>query len=109
MRCAAGCHSGADRGVGPIDSEAPVTTTAQERDRSGHTKIVNIFINDVKHAIPDIPITGREISHLGGVPEGNQMFLEVPGPGDDDPIAPDQAIVPKSGMRFYDVPAGNLG
>lgn len=86
-----------------------MTTTAQERDRSGHTKTVNIFINDVKHSIPHIPITGREISHLGGVPEGNQLFLEVPGPRDDEPIAVDQVVVPKSGMRFYDVPAGNLG
>ena len=86
-----------------------MTTITQEHDRPGHTKTVNIFINDVKHAVPDSPITGREIAHLGGVPEGNQIFLEVPGPGDDDPIAPDQAIAPKSGMRFYDVPAGNLG
>jgi hypothetical protein len=86
-----------------------VTTTTQERDRPGHTKTVNIFINDVKHAVRDVPITGREIAALGEVPEGNQIFLEVPGPGDDDPIGPDRAIDPKSGMRFYDVPAGNLG
>ena len=86
-----------------------MTTTTQERDRPNHTKTVNIFVNDVKHTIPDATITGREIAALGPVPDGNQIFLEVPGPGDDDPIAPDQAIHPKSGMRFYDVPAGNLG
>lgn len=86
-----------------------MTTTTQERDRPGHVKTVNIFINDVKHAVPDAAITGREIASLGGVPEGNQIFLEVPGPGDDEPIGPDQKIDPKSGMRFYDVPAGNLG
>ena len=86
-----------------------MTTTTQERDRPGHTKTVNIFVNDVKHVVSDAPITGREIAVLGGVPAGNQIFLEVPGPGDDDPIAPDQTIEPKSGMRFYDVPAGNLG
>lgn len=86
-----------------------MNTTTQERDRPGHTKIVNIFVNDIKHPVPDAPITGREIAELGGVPDGNQMFLEVPGPGDDEPIGPDRAIDPKSGMRFYDVPAGNLG
>lgn len=86
-----------------------MTTTTQDRDRPNHIKTVNIFINDVKHAVPAAPITGREIASLGGVPEGNQIFLEVPGPGDDRPIDPDQTIDPKSGMRFYDVPAGNLG
>ena len=86
-----------------------MTTSTQDRDRPGHITTVNIFVNDVKHAVPDSPITGREIASLGGVPEGNQIFLEVPGPGDDTPIGPDQAIDPKSGMRFYDVLAGNLG
>jgi hypothetical protein len=89
--------------------EESVTTTTQEHGRRAHIKTVNIFINDVKHVVPDAPITGREIASLGGVPEGNQIFLEVPGPGDDKPIGPDQTIDPKSGMRFYDVPAGNLG
>ena len=86
-----------------------MTTTTQDRDRPGRTKTVNIFINDVKHAVRDEPITGRGIATLGGVPEGNQIFLEVPGPGDDEPIGSDQELDPRSGMRFYDVPAGNLG
>lgn len=40
---------------------------------------------------------------------GNQLFLEVPGPGGNELVAPDRSLDPKSGMRFYDVPAGNLG
>jgi hypothetical protein len=75
------CHSPTDSGVGATTSEELVTTTKQEHDRPGHTKTVNIFVNDVKHTVSDTPITGREIATLGGVPDGNQIFLEVPGPG----------------------------
>lgn len=71
--------------------------------------IVNIFVNDVRHSVGRAPLTGAQIDALGGIPPGNQLFLEVPGPGDDELIAPDRSIDPKSGMRFYDVPAGNLG
>jgi len=41
--------------------------------------------------------------------EGNQLFLEVPGPGDDRPIGLDETVTLRSGMRFYDVPVGNFG
>ena len=85
------------------------TTTTNEHSTPEHTKTVNIFINDVKHSVEAKPLTGAQIATLGGIPAGNQIFLEVPGPGDDEQIAPDKSIEPKSGMRFYDVPAGNLG
>jgi Multiubiquitin len=74
-----------------------------------HVAEINIFINDVHYKVTTPVLTGREISQLGGVPEGNQIFLEVPGPGDDLAIGPDKQVELKSGMRFYDVPAGNLG
>lgn len=72
-------------------------------------KTVNIFINDDRYPVDESPLTGEQIATLGGVPAGNQLFLEVPGPGDDREIARDRTIEPRSGMRFYDVPAGNLG
>lgn len=70
---------------------------------------VNIFVNDVRHPVGRAALTGAEIAALGGIPAGNQLFLEVPGPGDDELVAPDRSLEVKSGMRFYDVPAGNLG
>ncbi len=70
---------------------------------------INIFINDTHYKVTERTLTGAQIAALGGVPEGNQIFLEVPGPGEDRPVGRDEPIELKSGMRFYDVPAGNLG
>ena len=74
-----------------------------------HAPAIHIFINDTSYQVTERIMTGAQIATLGGVPEGNQIFLEVPGPGEDRPIGRDEAIELKSGMRFYDVPAGNLG
>jgi len=74
-----------------------------------HAATINIFIDDIKYEVTQRTMTGAQIAALGGVPEGNQLFLEVPGPGEDRPIGRDEPIELKSGMRFYDVPAGNLG
>lgn len=74
-----------------------------------HATTINIFVNDVHFKVTEPVMTGAQIAQLGGVPEGNQIFLEVPGPGEDRPVGHDEPIELKSGMRFYDVPAGNLG
>lgn len=76
---------------------------------STSSKHVNIRINDDHHKVEAAQLTGRDIAQLGGIPEGNQIFLEVPGPEDDIPIGRDENVELKSGMRFYDVPVGNLG
>lgn len=91
-----------------------MSTDIATREHPEHPKpsahhTVNIFINGVKHTVEAGPLTGARIAALGGVPEGNQLFLEVSGPGDDELVAPDRSIEPRSGMRFYDVPAGHLG
>jgi hypothetical protein len=74
-----------------------------------HAPTINIFINDTHYKVTERIMTGAQIAALGGVPEGNQIFLEVPGPGEDRPVGREEPIELKSGMRFYDVPAGNLG
>lgn len=74
-----------------------------------HTHTINIFVNDVRYEVTEPVMTGVQIAQLGGVPAGNQIFLEVPGPGEDRPVGPNEPIELRSGMRFYDVPAGNLG
>jgi hypothetical protein len=70
---------------------------------------INILINGTRYRAPRPVMTGAELAALAGVPAGNQLFLEVPGPGDDRPIGPDEPVELRSGMRFYDVPVGNLG
>ena len=79
----------------------------EQHDQHGVT--INIFINDVHYRVTEPTLTGAQLANLGGVPEGNQLFLEVPGPGDDRAVGREEPIELKSGMRFYDVPAGNLG
>jgi hypothetical protein len=86
-----------------------VETHTAEPARPAKRKTINIFINDVHHQVDGPIMTGAELCALGGIPDANQLFLEVPGPGDDDPIGRDQVVELKSGMRFYDVPTGNLG
>jgi len=73
------------------------------------TRNINIVINDQHFRAPEPTMTGRDLLGLGGIPDGNQLFLEVPGPGDDQPIGLDEPIKLRSGMRFYDVPVGNFG
>lgn len=74
-----------------------------------HAPTINIFIDETKYQVTERTMTGAQIAALGAVPEGNQIFLEVPGPAEDRPIGRDEAVELRSGMRFYDVPAGNLG
>lgn len=72
-------------------------------------KRLRIFINDQPYFAPEPTMTGRELLILAGLPETNQLFLDVPGPGDDRPIGPDEPIELRSGMKFYDVPVGTFG
>jgi hypothetical protein len=70
---------------------------------------VNIQINNLHFKVSEPTLTGRGLATLGGIGEGNQLFLEVPGPEDDRQIGADEVVQLKSGMKFYDVPVGNLG
>lgn len=70
---------------------------------------IPIRINDVPHTAPYDVMTGAAIAALGDFPAGNQLFLEVPGPGPDDPIGGEQQIRLHPGMKFYDVPVGTFG
>jgi hypothetical protein len=87
-----------------VDTEARVTV-----DHGRSQPVINIFINDARFAVRDRCLTGGQLASLAGIPDGNQIFLEIPGPGDDRPVGRDEPIELKSGMRFYDVPPGNLG
>src|SRR5213078_329291 len=105
------------------DSVLPVTTASTQReDKPGGTMTetstgattesrqrIRIFINDQPYLAPERAMTGRDLLALAGLPEGNQLFLDVPGPGDDTPVNPDAPFDLKPGMKFYDVPVGTFG
>ena len=54
-------------------------------------------------------MTGAQLKALAGIPETNLLFLEVHGPGEDEPIANDTVVHLRDGERFYDMPPGNFG
>jgi hypothetical protein len=84
--------------------------TANPSTAAGRTHtVINIFINDEHFKVTQEVMTGAQLRALASIADGNQLFQEVPGPGDDLPVAADSTVHLKSGMRFYDVPVGNLG
>ncbi len=70
---------------------------------------INIFINDEKFVAPKSSMTGGELKELGGIPSGNRLFLEKPGPHEDKPIGDEELVELRSGMRFYDLPPMSVG
>lgn len=70
---------------------------------------INIFINDQKFVAPKSSMTGRELKELGGIPPGNRLFLERPGPKKDKAIGDEELVELRSGMRFYDLPPMSVG
>lgn len=72
-------------------------------------KKIKIFINDVKYMAPKPEMTGAELKALAGIAPENQLFEDAPGHHDDPQVFDDVQFDLKSGMKFYDVPVGNLG
>jgi hypothetical protein len=70
---------------------------------------IEIRINDRLIEAPQPVMTGAQIAALAALPPENQLFLEVPGPGDDFGIRADQKVELHTGMKFYDVPVGTFG
>lgn len=84
-------------------------TSITEQAQHGLTKKFNIFINDTRYPVEAPTMTGRQLKELAGIAEENQLFLDAPGHGDDPQVFEDVPFELKSGMKFYDVPVGNLG
>ncbi len=68
-----------------------------------------VDINGVRFEIHERFRTGAQLKELAGIPSENHLFLEVPGDHDDEQIMDDFAVPMQNGLRFYDVPVGNLG
>lgn len=68
-----------------------------------------IFINDDKYDAPKPVMTGVELKALAGITAENHLFQDAPGNHEDPQIFDDMPFELRPGMKFYDVPAGNLG
>ena len=68
-----------------------------------------IFINDVQFHVEKSSLTGAEIKALGSINAANRLFLEGHGSHQDTPIADNEVVELKSGMKFYDLPPGVVG
>jgi Multiubiquitin len=72
-------------------------------------KQISIEINDDHYKVTESEMTGSQLKELASIAPANGLFLEAHGHDDDIPIRDDEVVQLKSGMKFYDVPAGNLG
>lgn len=84
-------------------------TEAELHERPDTERGVLIVINEVEYVAPRREMTGRALMTLAGIPDGNHLFLEIPGPGDDRQIGQNEEVRLRRKMRFYDVPVGNFG
>lgn len=69
-------------------------------------KMIRFFVNGNKVETTESELTGTEIKALGGVPNGETLFLKHGH--DDDPIADDQVVQLRNGMKFESAPDGNV-
>jgi len=65
-----------------------------------------IHINHTKYDAPKTPMTGAELRALPSPAIGpeHDLYLVVPGPGDDNRIDAAEAVELKNGMHFYTAP-----
>lgn len=77
---------------------------AQESSEK-NPRVIPIFIDDVKYELPNGSVTGAQLRALVPVPADRDLWLEVPGPKDDDLIRPDLPYEVKPGSHFYTAPS----
>lgn len=68
-------------------------------------RLVPIFIDDVKYELHSTEATGARLRALVPVPEDRDLWLEVPGPKDDELMRPEVTYVVKPGSHFYTAPS----
>lgn len=77
---------------------------AQESSEK-HPQVVPIFIDDVKYQLAGSSATGAQLRALVPVPADRDLWLEVPGPKDDELIRPEMTYEVKPGSHFYTAPS----
>lgn len=68
---------------------------------------IPIFIDRKPFKAPKTPMTGAELRALPepDVASDRDLWLEIPGPGDDDRIDTTESVDLKPGMHFYTAPS----
>jgi mannose-6-phosphate isomerase class I len=74
-------------------------------DDKDNKKIV-IHIDNSEFKVEATALTGAQIRALPtpAIGQDRDLYLEVPGPGDDQLIADDQRVELKNGMHFFTTP-----
>ena len=75
-----------------------------EQKPDQHT--IPIFIDDTKYSAPKSEMTGSELRALPNPPVGDDrdLWLEIPGPRDDELIEPTKVYEIKPGSHYYTAP-----
>jgi hypothetical protein len=71
--------------------------------------VINLIINKKHYQVHVEQMTGADLKRLGEIPPANLLFLDVPGPGEDQQIHDDTVVQLRDGDSFYDMPQGNFG
>lgn len=68
-------------------------------------KEVVIHIDHKQYKVTDDALTGAQLRAVASPPISGEydLWLEVPGPGDDQKVGDQQAVPLKNGMHFYSV------
>ncbi len=69
-------------------------------------KVIHIFINGHKFETTESQLTGAQIKSLGTVPNGETLYLKHGN--SDDPIADDQVVKLRNGLKFESAPDGGV-
>lgn len=70
---------------------------------------IHITIDHREYVVYQVEMTGAELKALADIAETDLLFLEVHGPGEDEPVANDTVVHLRDGEHFYDMPPGNFG
>lgn len=68
-------------------------------------RVIPIFIDDIKFELHSTKATGAQLRGLVPVAADRDLWLEVPGPRDDELIRPELDYAVKPGSRFYTAPS----
>jgi hypothetical protein len=87
-----------------FNKEVHMEPSAQESSEK-IPRVIPIFIDNVKYELPSGVVAGAQLRAIVPVPVDRDLWLEVPGPKDDDLIRPEMRYEVKPGSHFYTAPS----
>lgn len=77
---------------------------------SSERKRFEFFVDAKPYSSEESSVTGQTIKEIAGVPAGNQLFLEMPGPEPDKQISDGEAVdLSGPAKHFFVVPPATFG